>query len=152
MLLLGRLASSLLNIPLGWPHLLLTIRRMEIDSADGALYLIEANIVESLEARTVDLSYAMIWHQEFLLPAHEHVFAVCAVLVMEIGLLGLLCERSPSLKASPVLHVLLVTSAPVLVPGLEGIFWTNNLTLKESGECSVFGCEAYDYYLVELLG
>lgn len=125
---------------------------MEIDSGDGALYLIEANVVKSLEARTVDLSYAMIWHKEFLLPAHEHIFAVCAVLVMEIGLLGLFCERSPSGKASPVLHVLLVTSAPVLVPGLKGIFWANDLALKESGECSVFGCEACDYSLVESLG
>ena len=125
---------------------------MEIDSVDDACYLIEADIVESLEARTVNLSHAVIGHQEFLLPAHEHVFTVCAVLVMEIGLLSLLCERSPSGKTSPVLHVLLVTGAPVLVPGLEGIFWTNDLTLKESSECSVFGCETCDYSLVEILG
>ena len=134
------------------PHLLLIIRRMEIDSVNGARYLIEADIVKSFEARTVDLTHAMIWHQEFLFPAHEHVFAVCAVLVMEVRLLGLLCKRPPSGKASPVLHVLLVTGAPVLVPGLEGILRTNDLTFKESSECSVFGCEAYICSSVRLLG
>ena len=134
------------------PHLLLIIRRVEVDSIDGAPYLIEADIVKSFEARTVDLAHSMIWHQEFLFPAHEHIFAVCAVLVMEVWLLGLLCKRPPSGKASPVLHVLLVAGAPVLVPGLEGIFWTNDLTFKESSECSVFGCEAYDCSSVKLLG
>ncbi len=111
---------------------------MEIDSIDSASYLIEANIVKSLEAGTINLAYAMIWHQKFLFPAHEHVFAVCAVLIMKIRLLGLLRKRPPRGEARPVLHVLFVAGTPVLVTGLEGIFWTDDLTLEESSECSVF--------------
>ena len=113
---------------------------MKIDSIDGARDLIEADIVKSLEARTIDLTHAMIWHQEFLLPAHKHVFPVGAILVVEVGLLGLLRKRPPSGKARPVLHVLLVAGAPVLVPSLEGILWTNNFAFEESSECSVFRC------------
>ena len=72
------------------PHLLRTTRGMEIDSIDSARYLIEADIVKSFKASAVNLAHAMIWHQEFLFPAHEHVFAVCAILVMEVRVLVLL--------------------------------------------------------------
>ena len=125
-------------------HSLLIVRRMEIDPLNGALDLIEADVVKSLKTCTVDLANPMIRHQEFLLPAHKHVLAVCAILVMEVGFLGLLCKGSPSGKACPVLHVLFVAGAPVLMPSLEGIFWTNDLTFEECSECSMFGCEACD--------
>ena len=148
LLLLGILASVFASIPLRRPHLLL-VRRVEIDPIDGARHLIEADIIKSLKTCTIDLAHAMVWHQEFLLPAHEHILAVCAVLVMEIGLLGLLCKRSPSGKASPMLHVFLIAGAPVLMPGLERIFWTNDLTFKERSECSVFGCETCDCSSIE---
>ena len=72
------------------PHLLRTTRRMEIDSIDSARYLVEADIVKPFKARAVNFAHAMIWHQEFLFPAHEHVFAVCAILVMEVRVLVLL--------------------------------------------------------------
>lgn len=121
---------------------------MEIDSIDSTRYLIEANVVKSLEARTIDLAHSMIWHQEFLFPAHEHVFAVCAVLIMEVRFLGLLRKRPPCGEARPVLHVLFVAGAPVLVTGLEGKFWTDYLAFEESSEGSVFGCEAYDSSLI----
>ena len=140
LLLLLLLASSLVGISLERPHLLLTIRGMKIDTVDGACHLIEANVVESLEARTIDLAHAVIWHQKFLFPAHEHVFAVCAVLIMKIGLLSLLRKRPPCGEARPVLHVLFVTGTPVLVTGLEGVSWTDNLAFEESSESSVFGC------------
>lgn len=58
---------------------------------------------------------------------------------MEIGLLGLLRKRPPCGKARPMLHVLFVAGAPVLMTGLEGIFWADDLTLKESGESGVLG-------------
>ena len=144
LLLLGKLASNFASIPLRRPHLLLAVRRMEIDPVNGARHLIEADIVKPFKTCTSDLAHAMIWHQEFLLPAHEHILAVCAVLVMEVGLLGLLCKRSPSGKASPVLHIFLVAGAPVLMPGLESILWTDDLTFKERSECSMFGREACD--------
>ena len=149
LLLLGILASSFPSIPLRRPHLLLAVRRMEINSVDGARHLIEADVVESLKTCTIDLAHSVIWHQKLFLPAHEHILAVCAVLVMEVGLLSLLRKRSPSGKASPMLHVFLVASAPVLMPGLESILWTNDLTFKERSECSVFGCEACDCWSTE---
>ena len=120
---------------------------MEIDSIDCTQYLIEANIVESLEARTVDLAHSMIWHQEFLFPAHEHILAVCAVFIMEVRFFGLLRKRPPCVEARPVLHILFIAGAPVLVTGLEGIFWTDDLAFEESSQGSVFGCKAY-YSLV----
>lgn len=113
---------------------------MEIDSIDSTRYLIEANIIKSLEARTIYLAHAMIWHQEFLFPAHEHILAVCAVLVMKIGLFGLLRKRPPCGKARPVLHVLFVAGTPLFVTGLEGVFWTDDLAFEESSEGRVFGC------------
>ncbi len=125
---------------------------MEIDSIDSARYLIKADIVESLEARTINLAHAMIWHQKFLLPAHEHVFAVCAILVVEVGLLGLLRKRAPSGKSSPVLHVLFIAGSPVLVLGLKSVFGTDYLAFEEGSECSVFRCQACNYSLVELPG
>lgn len=117
---------------------------MKIDSIDSARYLVEANIIKSLEARAVNLAHAMIWHQEFLFPAHEHVFAVCAILIVEVGLLGLLCKRPPCGEARPVLHVLFIASTPVLVTGLKSIFRTDYLAFEECNEGSVFGCQACD--------
>ena len=113
---------------------------MEVYAIDSTRYLIEANIIKAFEAGTINFAHAMIWHQEFLFPAHEHVLAVCTVLIMKIGLLGLLRKRPPCGKARPVLHVLFVAGAPVLVTGLEGIFWTDDLAFEESSEGSVFGC------------
>ena len=122
------------------PNSLLITRGMEIYPIDSASYLVEADIVKSLEARPVYLTHTMIWHQEFLLPAHEHVFAVCAVLIMEVGLLGLLRKRPPGREARPVLHVLFIAGAPVRVPSLKSIFRTDYLTFEKCCECSVFGC------------
>lgn len=64
---------------------------MEIDSINGTCDLIEANVVESLEACTINLPDAVIRHQKLLLPSHEHVFAIRAVLVVEVGFLCLFC-------------------------------------------------------------
>ena len=125
---------------------------MEIYPIDSACYLIEANIVESFEARTVYLAHTMIWHKEFLLPTHEHIFAICAILIVKVWLLGLLRKRPPSGKTRPVLHVLFVAGPPVLVPGLEGIFWTDDLTFEKCSECSVFGGQACDFSSVAVLG
>lgn len=140
LLLLGISAFSLLGKSPEKPHLLVTIRRMEIDSIDSARYLVEADIVKPLEARTVNLAHTMIWHQEFLFPAHEHVFPVCAVFIMEVGLLGLLRKRPPCREARPMLHILFVAGAPVFMTGLEGILWADDLSFEESSEGSVFGC------------
>ncbi len=63
---------------------------MKINSSDGACNLVEAYVVESLEACTTDLSHSVIGDQEFLLPSHEHVLAIGTVLIMKVGFLCLL--------------------------------------------------------------
>ena len=111
-------------------HLLLAVR-VEVDPINCAQYLVEANVVESFKTCAIDLAHTIIRHQELLLPSHEHVFTVRAILVVEVRLLRLFCQGSPSWKACPVLHVFLVAGTPVIVSGLEGIFGSNDLALEE---------------------
>ena len=84
----------------------------------------------------------MIRDQKFLLPPHEHVFPVRAVLVVKVGLFCLFGQGPPGGEAGPVLHVLFVAGAPVFVPGLEGIFGADDLAFEKGGQGRVFGCEA----------
>lgn len=113
-------------------YVLRTIR-MEVNPINRPPHLIETNIIKPLKARPIDLPDPMIRHQELLLPAHEHILAVRAVLVVEVGLLGLFCEGPPGLEARPVLHVFFVAGAPVAVPGLEGVFGADDFAFEEGG-------------------
>ena len=78
----------------------------------------------------------MIRDQELLLPAHEYVFPVAAILVMEIG-------RTPRRKSRPSLHVVFVGGSPILVAGLESVSGTNYLSLKAGGQGRMFRSEAF---------
>ena len=49
---------------------------MEVDAFYFTLLLVEADVVETLEAGAVDRLHPVIGHQEMLLPAHENVFAL----------------------------------------------------------------------------
>ena len=115
---------------------------MEINPVDGPRHLVEAYIIKSLEACPADLSHSVVWHQEFLLPSHKHVFPVRAILVVKVRLFRLLRKGPPSGEAAPVLHVFFVAGAPVFVSGLEGVFWSDNFAFEEGGKGCVFGREA----------
>ena len=63
----------------GVAHLLLALG-MEIYTLDGARDLVEANIVEALEACAADGSDSVVWHQEVFLPAHEQMLFLYPIL------------------------------------------------------------------------
>ena len=52
---------------------------MKVYSTDRPFPHIEADVVEALEAGTADSPYAVVWHKEMLLPAHEDVFALTQI-------------------------------------------------------------------------
>lgn len=116
---------------------------MEVNSIDRAMHLIEANIIESFETGTVNFSHTVVRDKELLLPSHEHVFSISTVLVVEIWLLRLFGQRSPSRKACPVFHILLIAGTPVVMPGLEGVFRSNNLAFEKSGQGRVMRSKTY---------
>lgn len=95
---------------------------MEINPTDIAADLIEADIIKAFETRAVDLAHAVVGDQEGFFPAHEDVFALRKILVVEIGFFGLLAQLPPRGKPVPVLHVGFVGCAPGGVAGLEGVF------------------------------
>ena len=114
-----------------------------IDSRDSAMNLIEADVIESLKAGTSDLAYTVIWDQELLFPAHKHVFAIAAILVVKISrLLGLLAHRTPGGEPCPSFHVVFIGGTPVLVARLKGVFWADDLALKACGEGRMFRSQA----------
>lgn len=108
---------------------------MEVDAADIPRHLVEADIIETLETGTRDLTYAMVGNQEGFLPTHEDVFSLGTVLVVKVGFLGLLRQRTPGGEASPMLHIRLVIRTPGLVASLEGVLWSNYFTLEICGQC-----------------
>lgn len=73
--------------------------RMEVDTTDASLNLIEANIVEPFETGTGDRSNPVIRHKEILFPPHKNMFALCKVAICKIGPLGLFRKRFPSRKS-----------------------------------------------------
>lgn len=121
---------------------LLTLR-MEVDAVDIARDLVEADVVEALEAGARDLAHAVVGHEEGFLPAHEDVLALGGILEVEVGLLGLFGEGPPGGEAGPVLHVGLVGGAPGGVARLEGIFGADDFAFEEGGQGRVVGGEAY---------
>ena len=58
---------------------------VEIDATDTAVALVEANVVETLEARTRNRLNAMVGHQEVFFPAHENMLALLIILQREGG-------------------------------------------------------------------
>lgn len=49
---------------------------MKVDATDGPRALIEADVVEPLEARTRDRFDPVIWHEEVFLPPHEQMLSL----------------------------------------------------------------------------
>lgn len=112
---------------------LLLALRMKIYTAYGSLHLIETDIVEPLEACSVDIRHAMIWDEEMLFPPHEYVFSLRIVLVGEVRLLGLLGQWPPRREPCPMLHVGFVCGTPVWMFSLESMFRADYLALEEGG-------------------
>ena len=107
---------------------------MEVDAADGAGALVEADVVEALEAGARDGRDLVVRHEEVFLPPHEEVFALGKVLEGEAGGFGLFAEGPPRGEAVPVLHVDLLRGAPFGVCGLEGVLVADDLAFKVGGQ------------------
>ena len=85
---------------------------MKVNPIHLPSHLVEADVVEALEARTVDGPNAMVRDQKVLLPAHKYVFAVVNVNRDEAALSRLLLKRPKGGKLSPVRKVDLIGYAP----------------------------------------
>lgn len=57
---------------------------MEVYAAHSSLDLVEADVIEPLEASTWDRPYSMVGNKERFLPSHEYVFTLGEVPVCEI--------------------------------------------------------------------
>lgn len=95
---------------------------VKIDTAHLTTHLVEANVVEPLEARTVDRANSVVGHEELLLPAHEYVFPLVHVLDDRLPALARLLEVWPERsELGPVGDVDLFARAPSLVLGDEAV-------------------------------
>ena len=103
---------------------------MKVYPAHLPLYLVEADVVESLEARAHDLAHTVVRYKKRLLPTHKNILPLGAVFVVEVGLLGLFSKRTPGGEPAPMLHVCLVCSSPGGMTSLEGVLGTNNLAFE----------------------
>lgn len=115
---------------------------MEVNTAHGSLNLIEADIVESLEASARDGSYPIVGNEEIFLPSHEHVLTLSKVAVREISTLRLFGKWFPSGETGPVVDIRLLVGAPFLIASLERVLGTNDLSFKKCGQGRVIFCKA----------
>jgi hypothetical protein len=90
---------------------------MEIDSTDGTLTLVEANIVEAFETGTSYRPYTMVWHQKVLLPSHENILSLRQPMDMAVAFARLLLKRPESIELCPVLQIDLIGGAPIFMLG-----------------------------------
>ena len=115
---------------------------MKVNATDSAGDLVEADVVEALEAGAGNGPDAVVRHEEILLPAHEDVLALRKVLVVEVGLLGLLGQRPPGGELRPMLHVGFLGRAPGFVLGLEGVLGADDFAFEVGGQGGVVFCQA----------
>lgn len=110
---------------------------MEINTADRSFNLIEADVVESLEAGSRDGPNTMIRNEEVLFPSHEHVLALGKVSICKISSLGLFGKRLPGRKSGPVVDIYFLVGAPLLVSGLKCVLGADDFPFKKGGQSGV---------------
>ena len=115
---------------------------VEVDAADAALALVEADVVKPLEAGPIDGEDAVVRDQEQLLPAHKDIFLGLGVLDVYGAALGLLHVGSEGGKLVPVVQVDPVGSAPAVVLSEEPVLGSDDLALEVSCEIWVVFREA----------
>jgi hypothetical protein len=119
---------------------------VEINSADSAQLLVEANIIEALEARAIDCPNAMVRHEEALFPPHEYIFLGTKIRNYYIAAfpyrLGVWFEGG---KFVPMRHIDLVRCAPIRVISEKSIFRADNLAFEKGRKGRVVFREAYSH-------
>jgi hypothetical protein len=104
---------------------------MEIDSANFPAHLVEANIVETLEARSIDGPYSVVRHEEVFLPSHKYVLSLRHVFDQDLAALtSLLREWPKGGEFGPVGKINLVRRSPWWVLSNESVFWSDDLAFK----------------------
>lgn len=120
---------------------LLLAPTVEIDSTDAALPLVEADVVEPLEAGAVDGAHPVVGDEEVLLPAHEDVVLVVQVLDVHGALAGMLGIGAERRELVPVVQVDLLGRAPAVVVRDEVVLGPDDLALKVCRQGRVVFCE-----------
>lgn len=78
---------------------------MEIYPINTSLYLVEADVIETLETRTVDCAHSVVRNKEVLLPTHENILLLSQVGDMEVALLSLFLVGSERAELGPMLQI-----------------------------------------------
>lgn len=126
----------------GLKSLLFTVF-VEVDPANLTAHLVEANIIETLEASAVDGTDTVVGDEEVLLPSHEYVLALQHVLNKDLAALAsLLRERPEGGELGPVRQVVLVAGAPRRVLGLEAVLASDDFALEVGRQGRVVFCQA----------
>ena len=107
---------------------------VEVDATDFPLHLVEADIVEPLEAGTCYSTHAMIRHQKVFFPSHENILPLGNIPNHNMALTRLLLEGPEGIKFAPMAQVDLAVSAPALILSKETVFRPDNLSLKVCSE------------------
>lgn len=107
---------------------------MEVDTVDLALDLVEAYIVETLEAGPMDGSDAMVRDEEVLFPSHPYILLLSNVRYRNGAFSSLLLIRSPWRELGPMTQIYFRSCTPVLMLRKEVILRTDYFALEVCGE------------------
>ncbi len=103
---------------------------VEVDPADRALYLVEADVIEALKTSSTDRPYSVVGHQKVFLPSHKYVLPLGELRDVENASLGGFLERPKSTELSPVLQVDFISGAPVLMLSQECVLRTDDFAFE----------------------
>ena len=103
---------------------------MKVYAADFALDLIEADVIEALEACACYRLHPMVGNQEMLLPPHKDILFLGDVVDRHGASPRLLLVWTKCIKLGPVAEIHLMVGAPVLVLREEAILRPDNFAFK----------------------
>jgi hypothetical protein len=115
---------------------------VEVDSTDSPFLLVEAYVVEPLEASAIDGSDPMIWHKEVLFPPHKDVIFRGEIWNGNGAFARLPCIRPECCELVPMADVNLLVCSPCWVVCYKTVAGANYLALKVGGEGGVVFREA----------
>jgi hypothetical protein len=121
-LVVGTCIRSALQVLRGFEISILLALGMKVYSADCALALIEADVVEAFKTCSTYGSYPVIWYKKVLLPPHKHVLPLRQTLNMQVAFARLFLKWTEGIEFSPVLEINFIGRAPVFMLCEKRIF------------------------------
>ena len=103
---------------------------MEVDALDATRELVEADVIEAFETRTIYGPHSVIWHEKVLLPSHEQVLLLVQVFRHLFLARRVLSNRLVCVEPPPVLPVDLLVGAPFRMLCNEGVFGSDYLAFE----------------------